>query len=141
MTDKADRMGAQFDGPEIEHADGFNIVSDGIMNGSVQVPGNGRPLVLLADRQTTGGYPKIATVIGPDLWRLGQARPGDILRFAAVTPEEAQAAALAHEKAIMAMAGQMTEVVRPGAALTSEWLLTHNLIDGICSATDPELSF
>lgn len=141
VTDKADRMGAQFDGPEIEHADDFNIVSDGIMNGSVQVPGNGRPLVLLADRQTTGGYPKIATVIGPDLWRLGQARPGDILRFAAISPEEAQAAALAHEKAIMAMAGQMTEVIRPGAALTSEWLLTHNLIDGICSATDPELSF
>ncbi len=67
VTSKTDRMGCQLDGPPIEHRDGFNIISDGIVNGSIQVPGSGIPIVLLADRQTTGGYPKIATVVSADL--------------------------------------------------------------------------
>lgn len=137
VTDKADRMGAQLDGPAIEHAAGFNIVSDGIMNGSIQVPGNGRPLVLLADRQSTGGYPKIATVIGPDLWRLGQARPGDTLRFAAISPDEALAAAEAQERLIAGLPAAMSEPPLPGAELSSERLLAHNLVSGVCSALDP----
>ncbi len=137
VTDKADRMGAQLDGPAIEHADGFNIVSDGIMNGSIQVPGNGRPLVLLADRQTTGGYPKIATVIGADLWRLGQARPGDVLRFCAVTADEAEQAARAHEERLLALFARMTEAPLPGTQLSSERLLAHNLVGGVCSALAP----
>lgn len=104
---KTDRMGMQLDGPRIEHAAGFNIVSDGIMNGSIQVPGSGQPIILLADRQTTGGYPKIATVIGPDLFRLGQSRPGEIVRFRRVTGEAAQAAAHAHEQMIADMIANM----------------------------------
>ena len=137
VTEKADRMGAQLDGPAIEHADGFNIVSDGIMNGSIQVPGNGRPLVLLADRQTTGGYPKIATVIGADLWRLGQARPGDVLRFSAVTADEAEQVARAHEERLLALFARMTEAPLPGTQLSSERLLAHNLVSGVCSALAP----
>ncbi|MFE0756771.1 biotin-dependent carboxyltransferase family protein [Inquilinus sp. NPDC058860] len=137
VTDKADRMGAQLDGPAIEHASGFNIVSDGVMNGSIQVPGNGRPLILLADRQTTGGYPKIATVIGPDLWRLGQKRSGDLLRFAHVSVEDAAAAARAHEELIAAMTGHMCEASEGGAGLSSEHLLAHNLVSGVCSAIEP----
>jgi biotin-dependent carboxylase-like uncharacterized protein len=134
VTDKTDRMGTQLDGPTIEHAGGFNIVSDGIMNGSIQVPGNGRPLVLLADRQTTGGYPKIATVIGPDLFRLGQRRPGDAIRFQRVTAEEAEAAAHAHRAMIAAMLDAMSEAGSPAGELSTERLLAHNLVSGVCSA-------
>ena len=90
VSEQADRMGMRLDGPTIEHsAKGFNIVSDGIPTGAIQVPGNGLPLILLADRQTTGGYPKIATVISWDLPRLVQCRPGTRLRFATVERGEA----------------------------------------------------
>ena len=90
ITDQADRMGMRLSGPAIEHsAKGYNIVSDGIPTGAIQVPGNGLPLVLLADRQTTGGYPKIATVISADLPRLAQCRPRTKVRFASVGREEA----------------------------------------------------
>lgn len=136
VSEKIDRMGAQLDGPPIEHADGFNIVSDGIMNGSIQVPGNGRPLVLLADRQTTGGYPKIATVIEPDLPRLGQRRPGDIVRFRKVTAEEAEAAAHKHRAMIAAMLAAVEEARAPAAELSSERLLAFNLVGGVCSALE-----
>jgi len=85
----ADRMGCRLEGPPIEHAKGHNIISDGIPLGAIQVPGNGQPIVLMRDRQTTGGYPKIACVIGPDLAALAQKRPGDVVRFTAVTGEEA----------------------------------------------------
>ena len=90
VSHQSDRMGYRLLGPEIEHAGDFNIVSDGIAAGSIQVPGNRLPIVLLADRQTTGGYPKIATVISVDLHRLGQKAPGDTLRFQAVSVEEAE---------------------------------------------------
>jgi biotin-dependent carboxylase-like uncharacterized protein len=63
----SDRMGMRLSGPKVEHARGFDIVSDGIALGSIQISGSGQPIVLLADRQTTGGYPKIATVISADL--------------------------------------------------------------------------
>ncbi|MCE4223758.1 biotin-dependent carboxyltransferase [Methylobacterium sp. C25] len=90
VSNQADRMGYQLDGPPIEHGEaGFNIVSDGTVAGSIQVPGSCRPIVLLADRQTTGGYPKIATVASADLRHLGQRRPGDAVRFAAISLEEA----------------------------------------------------
>lgn len=96
----ADRMGCRLEGPAVEHAGGADIVSDGVLPGSIQVPGNGRPIVLLADCNTTGGYAKIATVIQPDLWRIGQARPGDVIRFAAVTAEEAREIYLRHRSYI-----------------------------------------
>ncbi|MCP1913752.1 allophanate hydrolase subunit 2 [Bradyrhizobium elkanii] len=69
-----------------------NFYDLGIAMGAIQVPGDGPPIVLMADRQSTGGYPKIATVIGPDLGRLAQARPGTTFRFDAVSIEEAVAA-------------------------------------------------
>jgi biotin-dependent carboxylase-like uncharacterized protein len=134
VTEKADRMGCRLDGPKIEHARGFNIVSDGIMNGSIQVPGQGTPIVLLADRQSTGGYPKIATVIGPDLHRLGQRRPGDEVRFARVTIEEAEAIAAAHRAAMLAIPSTLRPVVTQAAGLSSERLLSANLVSGVVSA-------
>jgi len=87
----ADRMGCRLEGPAIEHAKGHNIISDGIPLGGIQVPGNGQPIVLMRDRQTTGGYPKIACLIGPDVARLAQKKPGETVRFAALDTAEAQA--------------------------------------------------
>ena len=84
----SDRMGCRLEGPEIAHRSGPDIVSDGTALGSIQVPGSGQPIILLADRGTTGGYTKIATVIGPDIGLLSQAMPGARVRFSAVSVDE-----------------------------------------------------
>lgn len=89
----SDRMGYRLEGAVIPHLHGHNIVSDGTVNGSVQVPGNGQPIVLMPDRGTTGGYPKIATVITADFGRLAQTPAGHGFRFEAVSMAEAQAEA------------------------------------------------
>ena len=86
----SDRMAYRLEGPPLAHRGGHDIVSDGTVPGSIQVPGNGVPLVLMRDCQTTGGYPKIATVVTADLPRLAQLRPDAALRFRALTVEEAQ---------------------------------------------------
>ena len=106
----------RLEGPILEHsAKGANIVSDGTAPGSIQVPGNGLPIVLLADRQTTGGYPKIATVISADLPALGRMAPGAKLSFAAVDIAAAESAArrLAADIAAMADADR-PRAARPG---------------------------
>jgi 5-oxoprolinase (ATP-hydrolysing) subunit C len=87
----SDRMGYRLEGPETRHLHGHNIVSDGTVNGSIQVPGNGQPIVLMPDRGTTGGYPKIATVITADFGRFAQIQAGKGFRFRAVGIAEAQA--------------------------------------------------
>jgi biotin-dependent carboxylase-like uncharacterized protein len=87
----SDRMGYRLEGPVIKHLHGHNIVSDGTVNGSIQVPGNGQPIVLMPDRGTSGGYPKIATVISADLGRFGQTQAGRGFRFKAVSMAQAQA--------------------------------------------------
>ncbi len=89
VTKEADRMGYRLTGPHITHRDKKEIVSDGVLPGAIQIPGHGQPIVLLADAQTAGGYPKIAAVIEPDLAVFAQARPGDRIRFAQVSLEEA----------------------------------------------------
>jgi biotin-dependent carboxylase-like uncharacterized protein len=89
MLPQSDRMGARLRGPRIVHARGHDIISDGIALGSVQVPGDGQPIVLLVDRQSTGGYTKLATVCSFDIARIGQTRPGERLRFQAVPVPEA----------------------------------------------------
>jgi biotin carboxyl carrier protein len=94
-TAKADRMGVRLDGPRIAHSRGADLRSEGIAHGAVQVPGDGRPIVLLAARQTVGGYPKVATVIGADLDRCGQLRPGNAVTFGSVDVAEARALTLA----------------------------------------------
>jgi len=81
---QSDRMGVRLSGPRIAHGRGHDIISDGIALGAVQVPGDGLPIVLLVDRQSTGGYTKIATVCSFDIARVGQAKPGQRLRFTAV---------------------------------------------------------
>lgn len=89
VTPQSDRVGLRLEGPVIRHRGRADVISDGMPAGAVQVPQDGRPLVVLANRQTVGGYPKIATVVSADLWRLGQLRPGNRVSFRAVTPEEA----------------------------------------------------
>jgi len=89
----SDRMGYRLEGPAINHLHGHNIVSDGTVNGSIQVPGAGQPIVLMPDRGTSGGYPKIAAVISADLGRFAQIPAGRAFRFKAVTMAEAQAEA------------------------------------------------
>lgn len=92
VTAEADRQGCRLDGPELVRAQRRELLSHGIVPGTVQVPPAGRPIVQLAEANTCGGYPKIATVIDADLWRLGQAMPGDDLRFVVVGRDEALAA-------------------------------------------------
>ena len=89
----SDRMGYRLEGPVIKHLYGHNIVSDGTVNGSIQVPGNGQPIVLMSDRGTSGGYPKIATVITADFGRFAQIPAATAFRFKVVSMEEAQAEA------------------------------------------------
>lgn len=90
VTQESDRMGYRLDGKAIEYAKGCdgNIISDGIVMGAVQVP-SGKPIIMMADRQTTGGYSKIATVITADLPLLAQKQAGGKLCFEAVSPQEA----------------------------------------------------
>ena len=91
VTPQFDRMGMRLDGAEIEHAGGkADIISDGIAFGAVQVPASGKPIIMLADRQTAGGYSKIANVITVDFGILGQLKAGNSVRFQAVSVEYAQ---------------------------------------------------
>jgi KipI family sensor histidine kinase inhibitor len=89
VSQKSDRMGCRLEGPAIEHSQGADIISSGVQTGTIQVPGDGQPIVLMADRQTTGGYTRIAQVIRADLPLLGQARPGSKVRFVQATLAEA----------------------------------------------------
>jgi biotin-dependent carboxylase-like uncharacterized protein len=137
VSKSADRMGMRLDGPHLAHRDGYNIVSDGIATGAIQVPGSGQPIVLLADHQTTGGYPKIATVISADLPVVGRRRPGDTIRFAAVTVAEAEAARRDQEAAL---AAQIASLVPAAASrgLDLDKLYQLNLISGVVSGHEWE---
>lgn len=90
VTSEFDRMGCRLEGPFIAYKTTSDIISDGIAFGSVQVPSHGKPIILLSDRQTTGGYAKIATVISVDIPKLVQRKTDHKVRFQAVTVEEAQ---------------------------------------------------
>lgn len=93
LTPDCNRMACKLEGPSLETLAGSDILSDGIVEGSVQVAGNGQPIVMLADHQTTGGYAKIATVISADLPALAQLRPGQAVAFDWVSPARAVAVA------------------------------------------------
>jgi len=124
VSPRSDRMAYALEGRPLRHLRGHDIVSDGVAHGAIQVPGSGLPFVLMADRQPTGGYPKIATVIGADLGRVAQKRPGEAVRFAAVTREEAVAARRGLSE-LLARPFERQPVLR--GVLTSEFLLSCNL--------------
>ncbi|MBP2072575.1 biotin-dependent carboxylase-like uncharacterized protein [Thermoanaerobacterium butyriciformans] len=89
ITKDSDRMGYRLEGPEIKAKEGHDIITDGILPGAIQIPGNGKPIIILKDAQTTGGYKKIATVISFDLSKLAQLKPGDKIRFRTIDLSEA----------------------------------------------------
>ena len=133
VSQGSDRMGMRLSGRQIRHARGFDIISDAIPPGAIQIPGNGQPIVLLADRQTTGGYPKIATVISADLPALGRLAIGARIAFAAVSIEEAVAARRAH----LATIEQIAHMIKPlkyTAEEMTQRLSDNNLIDGVVEA-------
>ena len=100
VSPQADRMGYRLAGPALAHAKGYDIVSDGIVTGAIQVPGSGLPIVLMVDHQTIGGYPKIATVISADIPVVGRRKPGRPIRFLAVDVREAERLRSAQEAAL-----------------------------------------
>ncbi len=90
ISEAADRMGYRLSGPEIEHSSEADIISDGIPLGAIQVPGHRQPIIMMKDRQTTGGYPKIATVASYEIYKLGQAKPGDKIKFNKISINQAR---------------------------------------------------
>ena len=137
VTAEADRMGVRLEGPTLAHAGAPEIVSDATVPGAVQVPGNGQPIVLLADAQTAGGYPKIGTVISADLARVAQARPGQTLRFVWVTAAQGEALARAAEAQTQALLAKLKPLLTGGVDEAA--LYAANLVSGAVHALDPDL--
>ncbi len=131
LTHSADRMAYRLEGPRITHARGFNIVSDGIDEGAIQIAGDGQPLVLMADHQPTGGYPKLGHVIRADIGRLAQSRAGAACRFVPVDVATARRALLAREDEIL-QTRQHVKLRRRNSS--AEDLLRTNLISGVVDA-------
>jgi antagonist of KipI len=105
VTPESNRMGFRLQGPAIRHREAADIISDVTPLGTLQVPASGQPVLLMADRQTTGGYPKLATAITADLSIAAQLAPGDAVRFQVCTRREAMAALLSRERMLMALEG------------------------------------
>ncbi len=141
LSREADRMGLRLVGPPLVHRPdkGVEITSDATVPGSVQVPGNGSPIVLLADGQTAGGYPKIATVISADLPRLASMSPGQSVCFAAVTVAVAEAAARLRAAQLRALIGDIMALSKAGE-IDLPALYSANLVDGVVDACAGESS-
>lgn len=130
VTREMDRMGMRLDGARLAHNElGAEIVSDGVVPGAIQVPANGHPIVLMVDCQTSGGYPKIATVISADLPRLGHARPGMTLHFQSVSAPEAAAARREQADRLALWIGNLLSF-RPPGVINVDALYAGNLISG-----------
>jgi biotin-dependent carboxylase-like uncharacterized protein len=135
ITPASDRMGFRLTGPLLEHKNDYNIVSDGIVTGSIQVPGSKLPIVLMADAQTTGGYPKIATVISADLPLLGVRRSGGTVRFQSVSRDDAEKIRRTEHRQLL----DIIRDIRPISEtkrMSIEALYNQNLIDGIVDANN-----
>lgn len=100
LTTNSDRMGSRLEGTALSLREEFELLSEGVTYGTIQVPPNGQPIILMADRQTTGGYPKIGQVMTADLPSLAQLRPGAPIQFKEVTLEEAEKAFVRNERII-----------------------------------------
>ncbi len=126
ISSRSDRMGLRLEGPGLKSSQGHDILSEGVVTGSIQVPGDLMPIVLGRDCQTTGGYPKIATVISADFDRLAQKQPGQEVRFEEVSGQEAfEAARLSAE-----WRNTLGPAMRP-AEHPLKNLHGHNLIGGV----------
>ncbi|PIC62946.1 KipI antagonist [Sporosarcina sp. P13] len=100
VTPQSNRMGSRLEGPSLSLTEKLELLSEGVTFGTVQIPPNGKPIILMADRQTTGGYPKIAQVITADLGSLSQLKPNAKLYFQLVTHTKAEEELLAKEQLI-----------------------------------------
>ncbi len=103
VAQSSNRMGFRLSGPRLTHTRGADVISDATPLGVLQVPATGEPILLMADRQTSGGYPKVATVIAADIGLAGQLGPGDRISFAVCTRAEAMAALIGQEQHLMAL--------------------------------------
>lgn len=128
------RLEAETDPFQAEMPDGF--LSDFILEGDLQMTGDGRPYVLLCECQTIGGYPRIGTVIDADLPRIAQAPMGAPLRFRMITLEQADEIAARHAKDIAALSRRATPLIRDPATIPD--LLSYQLISGMITGQDPE---
>lgn len=137
VTTQLDRMGMRLEGPEITHRNGYNIPSDGITTGAVQVPGDGKPIILLADRQTTGGYPKIGCVASADVPTLAQQTPGAIIKFQLITVDKAEQIRRNQEAAFSALL-QSIAATPDCDSVNESALYSENLISGGEWLTDDE---
>jgi len=103
IAPSSNRMGFRLDGPLLTHTRGADVISDATPLGALQVPASGQPILLMADRQTSGGYPKLATVITADIGLAGQLGPGDTIGFAVCSRGEALTALIGQERRLMAV--------------------------------------
>ncbi len=131
ISPRSDRMGLRLEGPVLRSSKGHDIVSEGVVSGSVQVPGDGTPIVLGRDCQTTGGYPKIATVISADLDRLAQVPMGRDVRFRLVSAGDAIDAT----RRSALWRNSLGLAAKPASASSAD-LLSHNLIGGMTKGDD-----
>jgi allophanate hydrolase len=99
----SDRIGFRLEGEGLAHVGSAEILSDATIGGALQVPGSGLPILLMADRQTTGGYPKLATVISADMGLVGQLAPGDMISFRLCSLHDALRALIAQERAFLSL--------------------------------------
>jgi allophanate hydrolase len=135
VSRESDRMGSRLEGPLLTHRAGMKpeIISDGIVPGSIQVPGNGAPIVLLADAQTAGGYPKIATVISSDLPSFAVLPPGRKVRFQSVDPATAERLLRTQSEELGAVIASAEPIGR-GRQINLQELCRANLVSGVVDA-------
>ncbi len=134
LTDAFDRMGVRLAGPTLDLKAALSLPSEPVTRGSVQVAGDGVPTVLLADHQTTGGYPKIATLISEDIDRISQLRARDPVAFTAITPAEA----IQTTRATAVARNVYLDAISHPKGTLSQRLLRENLISGVITGTDPD---
>jgi allophanate hydrolase subunit 2 len=136
VSPSSDRMGLRLQGPAVSPSTKEEIPSQGVTSGGMQVPADGQPILLLADRGTAGGYPRIATVIGADLPAAGRLAAGMTIKFQEVSREEALHAL---KKQREWLASLPSELRPPDDHLSTEHLLAHNLIGGVTAGHQEEL--
>jgi allophanate hydrolase len=110
VTPASDRSGLRLEGAKLDHAGEYDLLSEGVVSGSIQVPGSGQPVLLVADHPTVGGYPRLATVISADLAAAGRLRIGGRVRFVAVDAAEATRARVDADERYAATAASIERV-------------------------------
>lgn len=138
VSSDVDRMGIRLEGPKVKALPdkGHDIISDGLVVGSIQIPGNGQPIILCSDCQSVGGYPKIATIISADLYQLGHVTPGAEICFKAVSLNQAQVLYQDIEKSIEAGVSSIQNYYGEGAVDLAA-LYEANLVGGVVDAQHP----